>query len=370
MELPDIRTAHNLSGTRVLVRLDLNVPRQGEKIVDDFRITKSLSTLDFLKSQGARVIAVSHADKGASLKPVAEYLKDRVVYFGDLHEAGTKEALAALKSGQMALLENLRLHPGEEDNDASFAKELAACADIFVNEAFSHRAHASVVSIPQYLPSYAGILFQQEVQELMHARNPDHPAVFILGGAKFETKEPLLHALLGRYDHIFVCGALANDFFKARGLEVGRSLIGGGSVGSELGNHKKIILPGDVVVVNNNEPIVKQANEVLPDEMIVDAGPESITALEHLLGAAKFILWNGTLGLYERGFDAQTKALARAIAFSGAYSVVGGGDTIASIAALDLQEKFDFVSTGGGAMLVFLESGTLPGIEALTKKYA
>ena len=239
-------------------------------------------------------------------------------------------------------------------NDPTFARELAALADIFVQDSFDtcHRRHASIVGVPEFLPSYAGLLLEDEIRELSRALRPKHPALAVIGGAKFNTKEPVLATLLKTYDHVFVGGALANDFLKASGQEVGKSFVSNADlthIKKLLGN-SKLVLPVDSVVI---------------DEKILDHGPNTVALLADLAKRAKTILWNGPLGKYEEGFIDATDAFARAVADSGAYSVVGGGDTIASIEGLGLLPRFSFVSTAGGAMLAFLARGTLPGIEAL-----
>jgi phosphoglycerate kinase len=267
-------------------------------------------------------------------------------------------------------MENLRFFEGEKKNDPKFAKELASLADIYVNDAFPvcHREHASIVGVPKLLPSYVGFQLEKEVANLSRAFNPAHPFLFILGGAKFETKLPLLAKFLDIADQIFVGGALANDLFKAKGFEIGQSLIS--KTGIDLSafiKSPKLLLPVDII---NQEGVSKAADSLSLTDKIMDDGPKTLQMLKEKISAAKFILWNGPLGMYEGGYKQPTLELAKIIGeatagTSGVVSIVGGGDTLAAIEELQNQDKFTFVSTGGGAMLDFLAKGTLPGIEAL-----
>jgi phosphoglycerate kinase len=266
------------------------------------------------------------------------------------------------------MLENTRRFKGEVENEKVLAKNFASLGSIFVNEAFSvsHRPHASIVGIPRIIPGYAGFLFADEVSHLSKAFNPPKPFLFILAGAKFETKFPLVKKFLELADTVFLGGALANDLLKAKGYEIGLSKHAFSDLGfAEVGASPKLILPIDVVVEASGVAAIKDVSDVASNEKIVDAGPKTLALLAEKIAAAKFILWNGTLGAYEDGFVGPTEALAGSITSSGAESVVGGGDTLASIAKLNLTDKFSFVSTGGGAMLDFLANGTLPGITAL-----
>ncbi|MDO8590462.1 MAG: phosphoglycerate kinase [bacterium] len=360
------------SGTAVLLRLDLNLPIVGGVVRDDFRLQRSLPTLEFLKARGARTVILSHTDSKEtdSLKLVAEYLKRFVEleFVASLEEL--PERLAALWPGGFLFLENLRRNTGEISNDESLAKTLASLGDIYINDAFSvsHRAHASIVGITKFMPSYAGLLFTEEVSHLSKAFNPTHPFLFILAGAKFETKFPLVKKFLEVADSVFIGGALANDLFKAKGYEIGLSKHSEKDFGfADIIHSPKLILPKDVITENAGKKVTKKPTEILPGDNIFDAGPETVAMLAENLKTAKFILWNGTLGAYERGFTDGTEALAKAIAESGVESIVGGGDTLAAISKLNLNQKLSFVSTGGGAMLDFLANETLPGIVALEK---
>jgi phosphoglycerate kinase len=273
-----------------------------------------------------------------------------------------------LKNGECALLENLRFYHSEKDNDPTFAKELASLADIYVNDAFSvsHREHASTVGVPALLPSYAGFQLEKEIENLGRAFNPSHPFLFILGGAKFATKLPLLEKFMTIADMIFVGGALANDFFKAKGYEIGASRISEGDFNfSNYMDNPKLILPVDI---RNQDKVAKSAEHIGKADKNLDVGPKTIALLKQKIEKAEFILWNGPLGLYEDGFTEGTLEVAMIISQAterGAQTIVGGGDTLGAISSQGLKDKYTFISTGGGAMLDFLSQGTLPGIKAL-----
>lgn len=373
--LPQITDCPDLKDKRVLVRADFDVPVENGRVVDGFRLLRGLPTIEFLVDAEAKVILLGHIgrDPENSLQPVYGFLQEKfdLVFTGELLGEQTTKAVAEMSAGQVVMLENLRQDPREKENDPEFAKQLASLADIYVDGAFSvaHREHASMVGVPQLLPGYASINFAHEVSELSKALEPQSPALFILGGAKFETKIPLVERYLEIYDQVFVGGALANDLFKGLGYEVGQSLVSEIDLSDHpLLKHPKIILPIDVVVkTEDGDTKVVPADEVSATENILDVGPASIEMLREKAEQAKTILWNGPMGDYEHGFDAQTKACAQMIADSDAYSVVGGGDTVAAIEELDIQAEFGFVSTAGGAMLEFLEHGTLPAIEVLKK---
>jgi 3-phosphoglycerate kinase len=368
-----LRDAKDLSGKKVLLRLDFNVPVIDGKIKGDFRLQRSLPTLEFLKKAGARTVILSHNDSKEtdSLRPAFEFLKEII----DLDFVESLDLLPErfenLKPGGILLLENIRRDKGEEANDPEFAKKMATMADIYVNDAFavSHRKHASVVGIPKFLPSFAGFLIEEEIENLSKAFNPPKPFVFILAGDKFGTKLPLVDKFLEIADHVFIGGALANDLFKTKGFEIGKSKHSEEDYGFEkLLKNPKIIIPSDVVVLNGDKKQFKDISEVLPEESILDAGPKTAEDMTEIFSKSKFILWNGTLGAYEKGFTEGTESMAQAVSKSGAESIVGGGDTITAISKLGIMDKFSFVSTGGGAMLDFLANETLPGIEALCKK--
>ncbi len=350
-----IEKIKNLKGKRVLLRVDFNVPVVDGKVVDDFRIKKSLPTIKYLLKQGAIVTLVTHLGKDGS-----ESLAPVIARFFEISK---------IQQSKIKFYENVRKFPGEESNDSEFAKELAREGDIFVNDAFSvsHRSHASVVGVAKLLPSYAGFQLEAEVSNLSKAiKKPAHPFVFILGGAKFSTKMPLIQKYLKSADFVFVGGALANDFFKAQGYEVGRSLVD--DAGYDLAKilkNKKLILPVDVVVENGGNLSNKKLNEISAEDKIIDVGSESIERLKPIIQKAKLVLWNGPMGVYESGGDVYSKKLLKIIAGSKAESIIGGGDTVALVSEMKIEKKISFVSTGGGATLDFLANGTLPGIKVL-----
>jgi len=372
--LKKIINEKNLRGKYVLLRSSLNVPIEDGKVVNQFRIIRAVPTIKHLLDQGARVILIGHIgrDPKETLKPVADVLSEMfpLTWAGLLKGDVVDRMRLELKDGEILMLENLRSDEREKNNDPTFASELAVMADVYVDDAFdaAHRAHASMVGIPSLLPSYVGINFCLEYEELKRTLKPEHPSLFILGGAKFETKIPLVEKFLNSYDHIFIGGALANDFFKAKGFEVGQSLVSDIDLSmSDLLTNEKIIIPVDIVVDGPQGRRTVAPNEVSIDETILDVGSETIKLLSLYTRGAKTILWNGPLGNYEAGFDKGTIELAKLVAESNGYSVVGGGDTVAAIESLGLSGEFGFMSTGGGAMLEFLEHGTLVAIEALKK---
>jgi phosphoglycerate kinase len=370
--MKSVRSANNLKGKRALVRVDFNLPVKNGKIEDAFRIEKALPTIKFLQNKGAKVILMTHFGKGGdTLAPVARILHKYVksTFVPEVVGAKVTEAVAKMKNGDVVLLENLRNDPGEQGADKIFAMNLAKLADIYVNEAFpvSHREDASIVLVPKLLPSYAGLQLMEEINNLSHAFDkPKHPFLFILGGAKFSTKMPLIEKYLKLADYVFIGGALANDFFKAKGYEVGKSLVSEESYGiKELLKNKKLILPDYVVVKEGSRFVNKGVAEVTKDEVILDVGTRSEEKLAPIIKKAKIILWNGPLGKYEVGAGQSTREILELVAKSKAESIIGGGDTVALISKLKIEKKFSFVSTGGGAALDFLANGTLPGIDAL-----
>ncbi|MBI4121082.1 MAG: phosphoglycerate kinase [Parcubacteria group bacterium] len=376
--VPSLKDAKDLKGKRVLLRADFNLPIIDGEVRDDFRLKKALPTIEFLIERGAEVIILSHhSDSSQTLHPVARRLnKEFPTYFVDdiYNKAEFTKAHDIDGRGKKHVIfcENLRKWPGEKGNDATFAKHLAALGDVYVNDAFSasHRKHASVVILPTLLPSYAGMLFGAEVEALSRAFTPEHPFLFILGGAKTATKLPLAVKFLPLADTVFIGGALANTFFKKMGHEIGRSVCE--EMDKEVSlllKSEKLALPTDVLVNNEDGVFTKKPNEVLPGDKILDAGPETVNSLKKGIRKAVFVLWNGPLGAYEEeGFAHTTETLIQTLADSDAYSVVGGGDTVAVISRMGLENKFGFLSTAGGAMLDFLAHRTLPGIEALKEQ--
>ncbi|MFA6315147.1 MAG: phosphoglycerate kinase [Candidatus Paceibacterota bacterium] len=376
--LKTLKDIEVLRGVRVLVTTDFNVPIKGGFVADPFRIDSAMPTIEYLREKGAKIILVSHLQlvdgENGSLQPVADYINKSgtpVVFLKDWKKA--HETIENMKDGECILLENIRFFEGEKKNDPKFSKELASLADIFVNDAFSvsHRPHASIIGVPALLPSYAGLQVEKEIKNLSFAFNPPHPFLFILGGAKFATKLPLLRKFFDTADSVFIGGAMANDLYRQKGYEIGISLVSkpdGDEKAldlSEYANNPKLILSEDIVNQNKD---VKSVRELLKTDKILDAGPSAIDALRSVIANAKFILWNGPLGLYEEGYSDATLELAKLIGEAtekGATSIVGGGDTLAAIETLGIEKKFSFISTGGGAMLDFLADESLIGLEFL-----
>jgi 3-phosphoglycerate kinase len=350
-KLTSIKNVKNLKGKKVLVRVDFNVPIVNNRVEEAFRIERTMPTIKFLKKAGAKIILISHITDGRtkSLKPMAKYLDVKFIANKNLDQI--KKETDKLKNSEIVLLENIRNFKGEEKNDSVFAKKLASLGDFYVNEAFSvsHRAHASIVGLPKYLPHCVGFLFEEEYKNLSALFKPQHPFFLILGGIKFETKLGVLNKFLNIADKIFIGGALANNFLKAQGKDIGASLFDKSVNISKYLNNKKIILPIDVKTKNGK---------------ILDAGPKTVKLISELIKKNKIILWNGPLGDFEQGFAAATLNIARVIALSKAKTVIGGGDTVNAVKKVGLK-RFSFVSTAGGAMLDFLAKGTLPGIEAI-----
>jgi phosphoglycerate kinase len=371
----------------VLVREDLNVPMKDGEISDDSRVRAAAPTVQHLAQRGARVIVMSHLGRpkdrepDLSLKPIAGDLGRRVgrdVHFTD-DCVGDRAATAVdrLQSGQVLLLENVRYHKEDEANDPGFARQLASLADLFVNDAFaaSHRAHASVVGVATYLPAYAGELMQAELEALHRALdNPKRPLIAVVGGAKVSTKVGVLRNLLQKVDALLIGGAMANTFFKARGWPTGAGLVEDTALGEAeevaKNGRDKLVLPVDVVTarkMESGQPLrVMEAKSVEAGWGAYDIGPRSVALFRDRLRGAGTIIWNGPVGVAEiKDFSDGTKAVGEAIASSGAYTLVGGGDTVAAIESLGLAGRYSHVSTGGGATLEYLEGKELPGIAIL-----
>lgn len=350
-----IKQIKNLKSKKVLVRVDFNVPIKNGKVLDDFRIKKALPTIKYLLAKGAKIILITHLGKDGSenLEPIIKH------FF----------KISKLPKSRISFFDNVRKFPGEMKNDPNFAKKLAKLGDVYVNEAFSvsHRAHASMVSLPKYLPSYAGFQLEEEIRNLsLVSKKTKHPFILILGGAKFETKLPIIKRFLKTLDDIFIGGALVNQVLKEEGFETGVSLVQDKKYGlPKIIKNPKIMLPIDLLVFEDKKEYAVSFNGVTKNEDIVDIGPETIKKLEEKIKKAKMVLWNGPLGESNAGFDEGTKKIVQAISKSKAISIVGGGDTVEVISKLKLEKKFTFVSTGGGATLEYLAKGTLPGIKAL-----
>lgn len=369
----------DLKGKRVLLRLDLNVPVIDGEVKDTYRMERVIETIDFLRDREAQIIIIAHCEgkDSTTLVPMWHYLNGYfpVDFSTSYFTPEALEKVLNLKDKGVLLFENIRINEGEKANDPEFAKKLSGMADMYVDDAFGsmHRKHASIVGVAEFLPHYGGLLLRQEVEHLSRVFKPEHPFVFILGGAKFDTKLPLIKKYLESADVVFVAGALANDVLKAKGFEVGTSLISEGDFGiEELIKNPKLQTFVDVTVRDALGNVsIKKIDEVAKTDYIGDAGPETLEVLKNLLSTAKTVVWNGPLGNFEEGFGDKTEQLAETIAELTSEgkleSIVGGGDTISSINKLDLNHKFSFISTGGGAMLDYLVNETLPGIRALEK---
>jgi phosphoglycerate kinase len=389
MTIPSLPTLEDLplqEGTRVLVRADFNVPLDGQTIEDDMRIRAALPTIEWLRSQGAAVIACSHLGrpKGApdpkySLAPVAarlgELLGISVPLAPEVVGPSATAMAEALDPGDVMVLENLRFHPGETADDEDLASALAGLADCFVLDAFgaAHREHASVVGPPRHIPSAAGRLVVEEVAALGRMlEGPERPFVALLGGSKVSDKIGVIDSLLERCDRLLVGGAMASSFLAAQGLDVGDSLV-------ELDQEDecrarlatgKVAVPTDAVVApemsEDAETQVVAAGSVPDGWKILDIGPETAKAYAGEVAGAATVFWNGPMGVFEMApFAAGTRVVAEAVAEAPGYTVVGGGDSAAALARFGLAERVDHLSTGGGASLEFLEQGDLPGLRAL-----
>ncbi|MGH6816700.1 MAG: phosphoglycerate kinase [Hyphomicrobiaceae bacterium] len=398
MDLDRLKTtaATDVAGKRVLVRADLNVPVHEGRVGDTTRLTRLVPGLEDLRRRGAKTIVLSHfgrpagRDAAFTLKPVAEALGRLlgvpVVFVDDCVGAAAERAVAALKPGDIAVLENVRFHAGEEKNDPAFAAALARLGDLFVNDAFSsaHRAHASTEGLAHHLPAYAGPLLMEEIGALRSVLDkPKRPTAAIVGGAKVSTKIPVLTNLLAKVDKLIVGGGMANTFLQAQGVDVGRSLSEPklhaevrGIMTAAKARSCEVILPHDVVVARELKAgvatTVVETLKVPADTTILDVGPKTVVHFGDILDRCRTLLWNGPLGAFEiEPFGASTFALARyAAALTKAgrlVSVAGGGDTVAALNAAGATGDFTYVSTAGGAFLEWLEGRELPGVAALAR---
>lgn len=373
MELRTVMDAGDLAGKYVIVRSSFNIPLKDGKPRNWFRLLRALPTLEYLKTKGARTIIISHIGRGSedTLYPVFEAIATKlpVTWGGKITDAGFSDIQTAMRDGDIVICENLRQDPREEENDQAFSELLASFGELYVNDGFAeaHRAHVSTVGVAKLLPAYAGLTLAKEVTELSKAMVPKSPSLFMLGGSKFETKMPLVEKYVASYDRVFIGGALLHDIMRAKGLEIGASLVSDVSIaGAPFLESEKLMLPSDVVVMTaDGGRATRLLSEVLPTDKIMDAGPQTVSALETAIKASETVLWNGPFGNYEAGFVEATEAIAKVLAECHAFSIVGGGDTVAAIEKLGLNDKLGFVSIGGGAMLDFLERGTTEAIECL-----
>lgn len=367
-----ISDAGDLRGKYVIIRSSCNVPLEDGVVRNSFRLRRALPTLQYLQKAGARTIIISHIGRSVedTLRPVHAALSEMITvgWGGAITAPEFAATRAAMTDGQIIMCENLRQDSREEANGASLAELIARYGEVYVNDAFAeaHREHASTYGVAELLPAYAGFTLAEEVQELEKVMEPAHPALFLLGGAKFETKMPLVEKYLELYDFVFIGGALTNDVLKARGLEVGQSLVSDVTlVDASFLWSEKLLLPVDVIVDGPFGTATRPVDQVGKDEKILDCGPETVLMLEKYITEAATILWNGPFGNYEAGFTESTEMTAHLIAGAKAFSVIGGGDTVAAVEKLGLNDKFGFVSIGGGSMLTLLEHGTTPVLETL-----
>lgn len=386
-----LRTLRDLdvSGKRVLVRCDFNVPLENGQITDDRRITEALPTIKFLLEKGAAIILCSHLGrpKGVtpefSLRPVAdrltELLGQKVELLPDCIGPVVEAKVGHLEAGEVILLENVRFHPEEEKNDPEFARQLAGLAQAYVNDAFgtAHRAHASTEGVAHDLPSAAGFLIEKEIKFLGDALNePRRPFVAIMGGSKVKDKIDVIESLLPKVDKLLIGGGMIFTFFKAKGMEIGKSLLDAESLEYAkrllADNPDKIVLPTDIVIApefkEDTSATTVAADQIPADQLGMDIGPDSQAAYAEIITSAQTVVWNGPMGVFEwDSFAAGTKTVAQALADCGGTTIVGGGDSAAAVEKFDLAEQMSHVSTGGGASLEFLEGKVLPGIAALSE---
>lgn len=377
----------DVKGKKVLVRVDFNVPIAEGKVGDDSRIQAALPTIQYLLDHGAAVILCSHlgrpkgVDLTFSMRPVAEHLAtliDAPVAFAeDCIGEPAEVAAAALQTGQVLVLENTRFHDGEKKNDPEMAKQMASLADLYVNDAFgsAHRAHASTAGVADHLPAAAGFLLEKEIKYLGNAiAEPERPFVTILGGAKVSDKIGVIENLLEKSDHILIGGGMANTFFKAQGYEMADSLVEEDVLDTaktlldKAGG--KLVLPVDVVIADafdkDAADQVMDVGDVLPGWRVLDIGPDTVEAFGEIIANAGMVVWNGPMGVFEfEKFAKGTFAIAKAVAESGATSIIGGGDSISAIKKSGLDDQITHISTGGGASLEMLEGKLLPGLAAL-----
>ncbi len=389
--MKSIKNIENIKNKRVILRLDLNVPIKNGKITDANRIDKVMPTIEFLLKKKAKIIIISHVGrpkgkivKELSLDLVSLYIKSKIKKEVSLLKENifnlNKEDIFKSSKNEVILLENIRFYPEEEANDDKFSKKLASLGEIYVNDAFScsHRNHASVSKITKYLPSYSGIQIKTEVDALNRITSEiKKPITCIIGGSKISTKINIIKNLIPKFDSIIIVGAMANNIFKFKGLNIGKSVYEKDidNLIQEIfsyakKNHCKIYFPKDVKIGKklNDISIEKDLRDIENDDMILDVGSKTLLEIKKIIDDSSTILWNGPLGYFENeNFSLGSLEVAKYIANRGneIFSVVGGGDTVAVINSLNMKDKFNFVSTAGGAFLEYLEGKVLPGIKAL-----
>ncbi|MEA3450172.1 MAG: phosphoglycerate kinase [Patescibacteria group bacterium] len=386
MRVRTIKKISGLRGKKVLIRCDFNVGIENGKILDDFKLKQSLSTIEYLIQKKAKIILLTHLGRPDgrkndkySTKPIAVHLskllKQTVKHVDDCtgFKAGT--ALIALKEGEILLLENIRFEKEELRNSKKLAKSLAKMADIFVFNAFgvSHRQHASIVAIQNYLPSYGGLLLEKELENLDKTLKPKQPFVLVLGGVKLDTKLPLISKFLKKADKILIGGAMANNFLAAAGLEIGQSVADQKSINlAKKFKKDNILLPVDVIVGRKKrkwESHLASVNNVQVKDYIFDIGPKTINLYAKIIKEAKTVFWNGPMGMFEDNkYKYGTFGIARTVAArsrGSAFGIVGGGETVVALRQVKMLEYVDWVSTGGGAMLAYLSGQDMPGLKQL-----
>jgi len=386
----------DVKGKRVLTRVDFNVPLDSDKnITDDTRIVESLPTIRNIVERGGRLILMSHLgrprgqrDPELSLTPVAyrlaELVDNPLRFADDCIGGAVRDKVAAMRDGDILMLENLRFHTGEEENDPDFARELSRVADIYVNDAFgaAHRAHASTAGVAEFIDTRAaGFLMEKELSALGQAlHTPKRPFLAVLGGAKIKGKINLIKSLMGKVDVLLVGGGMMYTFFKATGLEIGRSIVDDQFLAmckevldTTRGGPSRILLPVDTIIaeeIDDAAPTREVSIADIPEDWLgVDIGPKTVSLFKSEIAKAGTVFWNGPMGVFEKpNFAEGTKAIARAVADAtgrGAATIVGGGDSVAAINLMGIADRFTHVSTGGGASLEFMEGRPLPGVEAL-----
>ncbi|MFA5317906.1 MAG: phosphoglycerate kinase [Patescibacteria group bacterium] len=393
MKIKTIKNIKNLRGKRVLVRCDFNVAIKDHKIIDDFKIIQTLPTIRYLTNKGAKVIIITHlgrpttsnkpqatSNQKYTIKPIIirlnKLLGKKVKYLENFLDDGAKDAVNDLKNGQILMLENIRFYQGEKKNDKKFGKELAGLADIYVNDALavSHRAHASVSAIQNFLPSYSGLLLEKEILNLNKIIHPQKPLAVIMGGAKIETKVPVIKKLAKKASVIFIGGMISYDFLAALKLSTGKYKVN--VKNKKLARKllgKKIILPIDFVASSSKNGRGKirvvAADEIPKNSWQLDIGPETIRFYSQHLKQAKTIIWNGPMGMFENDkFKNGTLSIARVVASVSqgrAFGIAGGGETVVALKKTKMLEHVDWVSTGGGAMLAYLAGEKMPGLTKL-----
>jgi len=381
----------DIKGKRVLMRVDFNVPMQDGKVTDDKRIRASLPTIKYVRDQGASLILMSHLgrpkpgqDAEFSLHPAADVLSSLlgipVKMAPDPVGPEVEKMAKELKPGEVLMLENTRFHPGEEKNDLGLARQWAALADVYVNDAFgsAHRAHASTEGVARFLPAVSGFLMEQELEYLGRAvLNPEHPYVAILGGAKISDKISVVETLLSKADKLIIGGGMANTFLAAKGYNMQDSLVEAASIETAKSildkSGDKLLMPVDAVIADKFDAEAKtqvvEVDKIPPGWRMMDIGPKSVEAFKDALRGAKLIVWNGPMGVFEMPkFAEGTFAIAKILADSGATTVIGGGDSASAVKKAGVAKQMTHVSTGGGASLEFLEGKELPGVAALMDK--